>query len=382
MKKRLPFGSLVVGALALVCARPAIATVADDLCGALDDPCVVTGKVVVDPSSTLDFGTRTFRIAEKAKLTWRDDLTIHAGACEFQPKSQVVEDKTSTGTGFLELNCDSTSLLGKIKTKGSGVLAEGDGPHEWGGLISVKGDTLSVIAIDSYGLPGNITLSGKIIAIAKVGAPPGEVRFISNFGNIEVGEKAKMQVKGVESDPSSEIIWFEAGSGTLDIRGKIQAKTKTGAYQMAFEADGNVTVHPKSKIQCKGKGNGAEVGFNSQSGSVTIFGKVQVPAKEPSDGPKIRICAAADATVEEKGFLDASDKSSDGSVIIGAGDVARIQAGAKVFAKHDGDIEVCGGTSGSVSSQAKVDPPPEETGMTGECLSPNSQFIFFLDCNQ
>jgi hypothetical protein len=142
-----------------------------------------------------------------------------------------------------------------------------------------------------------------------------------------------------------------------------------------------VTVHPKAKIMCKGKGTGAEVGFNSQSGSVSIFGKVQIPAKDPSDGPKIRVCAADDATIQEKAFLDASDKSSDGSVIIGAGDMARVRPGAKIFAKHDGDIEVCGGTIASVSG-ATVDPPPEAVGTTGSCLSASSQFNFFLDCNQ
>jgi hypothetical protein len=383
MKPGLPLRFWGVGLLAFVFAHPVWATVADDLCAPIDDPCVLSTVVNVDPSSTLDFGSRTFRIADNAKLIWRTDLTINAGACEFAAKSQVIEHKDSPGTGFLELNCNSTNLLGKITTVGSGVLAEGDGPHVWGGVISAKGPSVNVIAIDSYGSPGDITLSGKIKAVAKTGTPPGEFRFVSNFGNIEVAETAKIALMGAESDPFTELVWFEAGTGKLDIKGAIQAKTKVGAYEMTFEANGPVTLGAKAKISGKGNGTGAKIGFNSQSSSVTFFGKVMAPAKNVGpNGPKIRICAADDVIVAEKSLLDASDKGSGGSIIIGAGDLARVRAGSKVYAKTDGDIEVCGGSSGLVSSSAKVVPAPEAVGQTGACLSPNSQFIFFLDCNQ
>jgi hypothetical protein len=96
----------------------------------------------------------------------------------------------------------------------------------------------------------------------------------------------------------------------------------------------------------------------------------------------VRSCAGNDATIESTAKIDAS-AGFNGSIIVGAFDIARIQAGAKVSSKKEGDIEVCGNTSGSISSNAKVVPEASAVGTYNDagCLSPESQVIFTLDCN-
>jgi hypothetical protein len=371
----------------LLLAPAARATVADDLCNPLDDPCIVSTQVTVDPGSTLDFGGRTFRIAVGASLTWSDDLTIDAGACDFEPGSKLVEDKHSPGTGFLRLNCDSSTLAGDVGTNGAGVLVEGDGPHLLSGKLKAKGDQVGVIAIDSYGLPGDITVTGKMQAKSTVGTPPGEFRLESNFGDIAIGEKARIKMRGVTADPFTEFFIVVAGTGSLTIDGKVDGRAKTGAYAWNLEANGDVVFGPKSKILAKGKETGPEIAINSQGGSVTLRGKILAKASNAgsSDGSKVGICAGNDILVDAKASIDTSTSGSgDGSIILGAFDVARVgtvSVGAKLLSKTDGDIEVCGGTSGSISNSSKVIPDPEAVGTTGDCLSPESGLIFELDCS-
>lgn len=362
------------------------ATTADDLCAPIDDPCVVTGAVTVEAGSTLDFGARTFRVADGAMVVWSADTTVIAAACDFQPKSKVAESRTSTGAGYLSLDCGAATLAGRLATVGSGVIVEGDGPHVVSGQIQAVGDQVNVIAIDSFGMPGDITVTGKYKVKAKLGTPPGEFRMWTTFGDIVIAETAKLKVQGAHADPFSEFFFLQADSGSLTIDGQIDVKQKLGAYAVSFEADGDVTFGPKSKVKGKAKETGAEVAINSQSGSVVVRGKIQVPMSGTvSDGAKINICAAGDILVKDKALLDSSS-GNDGQVILGAGGLARVGelggVGAKVLSKTDGDIEVCGGTAGEITSRSVVIPEADATGMTGECLSPGSGVIFILDCAQ
>jgi hypothetical protein len=365
------------------------ATVADDICGPMVDPCVVTTKITVDPGSILDFGTRTFRIAAGGGVTWSETLEIIAGACEIEVGAALAESNASSGTDFLYLTCTSTTLAGKVSTVGAGIIVEGDGPHLVSGKVQAKGDQVGVIAIDSYGVPGDITITGKMQAKSKVGTPPGEFRLNSNFGDIAIGEKAKIQMKGAVADPFSEYFIVVAGSGTLTIEGQIQAGGKVGGYGWNLEADQDVLLGLKSKIKAGTKETGSEIAINSQSGSVRLQGKIQAKTSDADlgDGSKVHVCAADDILVSGKASIDTSSGSL-GSIIMGAGDLAIVGdlpvfGTIKLFSKDNGDIEVCGGTQGNIiNSRCTVVPDAEVEGMTGDCLSPTSQVFFDLDCNQ
>jgi hypothetical protein len=371
-----------LAALLWLAPAPAGATDADDLCDSLDDPCVVSTTVSVDAGSVLDFDTRTLSLAPSGRIIWRSNLTITAGDCDFAPGSKIVEDKaTSPGTGFLSLNCDQSTLAGAITTVGAGVLVEGDGPHVLSGKIQAKGDQVGVIAVDVYGLPGHITVSGQIKAKAKLGPPPGEFRLVTNFGDVLVAATAKIKLQGLTADPFNEIVWLEAGSGSLTVDGKIDARAKTGAYAFNLEADQATTFGPKAQIKANAKETGAEIAINSQSASVTLRGKINAKVSNASDGARVHVCAADDITVDAA-KIDASDKGFDSSIILGAGDRVRLINKPKLTAKTDGDIELCGNTTGVTGvGTAKIVPDPEAVGKN-ICLSPNSQVIFFLDCNQ
>jgi hypothetical protein len=242
-----------------------------------------------------------------------------------------------------------------------------------------------VIGFDLMGTPGDITVSGTIQAKSKLGTPPGEFRLLSTFGNVTLTETAKVKVKGVTANPFSEFFYFEADSGALTVNGLVDARAKTGAYALNFEANQDVVFGPRSKVVAKAATTGAEIAINSQGADVTLQGKVLAAARAVTsgDGPRVHVCAGDDILVDQKAVIDASSGGFDGSIILGAFDVARVgtvSVGAKLLAKTDGDIEVCGGTSGSISASSTVVPDPEAVG-TGVCLSPTSQVIFFLDCN-
>ena len=374
---------------ALGLAAPALATVADDLCPPATDPCEVSSAVSIDPGSTLDFTGRTLRLLPGAKVEWSGDVTIIAAACDFQASTSVREGSVTPGSHFLNLDCDASTLAGSIKTLGAGIIVDGPGPHVLSGKIQAKGDQVGVIAVDSSGLPGDITLTGSIQAQAKAGTPPGEFRLWSTFGNVVVGEKAKVKLQGTERDLTGQYLFLEADSGTLTMDGSIDARIKNavdGAYHLNFEAQGNVVFGPKSKVSSAAVGYGSTVAINSQGGSVTLRGKITAKAKavDGSHGGRVHVCAADDILVDGKASIDTSSGGFAGSIVLGAGDVARVgtvSIGAKLTSKTDGDIEVCGGTSGSISQSSKVVPDAESVG-SGICLSPTSQVPFFLDCNQ
>jgi len=384
---RIATAALVVGFLT----APAGATAIDDLCAPADDPCVVSGTHVIDPDSTLDLGGRALELAVGAKVSWTSNLTVmNATSCTLQDGSKLQETTEIATTHFLELDCVTATLAGTISTRGAGVLVgvstpgPNDGPFVVSGTIKAQGDQVGVIAIDSYGSPGDITVSGKIQAKSKVGTPPGEFRLITNFGNLVITEKAKIKMNGAVADPFTEFFIVEAGTGTLTIDGSIDARSRSGAYAMNLEGNAAVTFGPKSKITATAKNKGVAMGINSQVSTVTLRGKIQAKARDVSnpDGPKVHVCAGDDVLVEEKSSIDAS-AGFEGSVILGAFDTARVQAGASIASKTDGDIEVCGGTSGSISPSARVSPDPEAVGTysSAGCLSPESQVIFDLDCN-
>jgi hypothetical protein len=381
---------VTVGLALLLYSVPARATDPNDLCAPTDDPCVISSKVTVDPDSTLNFGSRTLSITDQGSLTWSERLTIDAGNCLFAPKSKLVEAKGSSGTGFLILNCNQSTLAGKVTTVGAGVLIgshdpNSDGPHVMSGSITAKGDQVGVIAWDSYRPPGHVTVSGKIIVKSKLGTPPGEFRIVTNWGNILITSKAKIKISAQTADPFSEFFWFETGSGTLTINGKIDARAKDGAYAFNFEADQDVVFGPDSRIKANATGEGAEIVINSQSASVRLQGRIQAKVKNKTDEGTVNICASDDIYVEDRASIDTSDDGFGGSIILGAGDYVEIGSGgkgAKILSKSDGDIEICGNTSGVwIRSSSKIIPEPWAVGIW-ECLSPWSGVIFMLDCDQ
>lgn len=253
------------------------------------------------------------------------------------------------------------------------------------GSITAKGDQVKPIGIDSYGPPGDITVSGKIIVKSKLGTPPGEFRMVTSWGDIVITPEAKIKVSGQTADPFYEYFWLEATSGALTINGKIDARAKDGAYSFSFEADQGVLFGPGSRIKANATGEGAEMAINSQSATVTLQGKIQAKVKDVQDGGKVHICAAEDIYVEDRASIDTCDNSAAGSIIMGAGDYVEIGSGgkgAKLLSKIEGDIEICGNTSGVwIRSSSTVIPEPWAVGIW-ECLSPTSQVFFMLDCYQ
>lgn len=375
-------------ALLVLSTPPAQATTADDLCAATDDPCVVSKTITVDPSATLDFGARTLSIVKRGVLKWSTNLTLTAGNCDFKAKSKIVEVATSPGTGFLWMNCGSSTLAGKITTVGSGVLVEGPGPHVLSGTIYAQGPQVGVIAIDDMGAgpPGGITVTGTIFAKSTTGTPPGEFRLWSDFGNILITKGARITAKGATADPFDNFFLVEAGSGALTLLGHISAGATVGGYEMHFEANEDVLFGPSSIVNGTGKHTGAVIGINSQLGRVALQGQILASvSKLTGQGAGVGICASSDIIIDGGAQITTSDGSSQGSIIIGAGGKVQVGTalkGARLLAKNDGDIEICSGGGNSIATKSVIKPDPNALGSIGECLSPSSPVHFDLDCNQ
>ncbi len=361
--------------------RQATATVADDLCDPLDDPCVIAGSVTLDPGSLLTFGGRAVRLAPDAKVSFSGGLAIHAASCEFLRGSTLAEGTPSDE--LLILGCATSTLDGRISLQGATLLLSGAGPHVLSGQIKVAAAQAGTIGIDSVAAPGHVTISGKIDVKSK-GSLPGEFRVLTNFGNIAVTEKARIKLRAATADPSSEFFFLEAPSGSVTVDGLIDVRAKLGAAALNVEGDQAVVFGPKSKVIARATGTGARIAINSQSASVTLRGKIQAPSKALTggEGSRVRVCAGDDVLVAGRSSIDASTGDHHGSIIIGAFDRATVgeaTAGARLLARTEGDIEVCGGTSGLIRSSSTVIPAPFAVG-SGVCLSPTSGVLFSLDC--
>jgi hypothetical protein len=298
---------------------------------------------------------------------------------------QLVEDPMSPGTGFLELLCAASTLAGKVITAGASILLEGDGPHVISGTVQARGSAVGVFAIDAYGLPGDITVSGKIQTLSRSGRAPGEFRLLSTFGDILITGTAKIKSAGAVADPSSELFFFEAASGSLTIDGTVEARATVGAYAVNLEANRDVAIGSKAKVKAGARGTGAAVGINSQLGNVTLRGRVLARARTVTgDAPRVGICASGDILVDGRAKIDTSATGANGSIVLGAGGAAQVgtaATGASLLSREDGNIEVCGDGGATITPRSRVIPAPEAVG-SGVCLSPSSGISFHLDCTQ
>jgi len=86
-------------ALAAVCARVSLATVASDLCPATADPCVVSSAKTVTPGSTLDLGSRALDVRAGGSLNVSSGLmTILAGSVRVESGGALL-GSSSQATG-------------------------------------------------------------------------------------------------------------------------------------------------------------------------------------------------------------------------------------------------------------------------------------------
>ncbi len=157
---------------------------------------------------------------------------------------------------------------------------------------------------------------------------------------------------------------------------------------MHFEANNIVLFGPSSIVNGTGKHSGAAIGINSQGGKVVLQGQILASvSKITADGPGagVGICASSDIIIDGGAKITTSDGSSQGSIIIGAGGKVQVGTalkGAKLFAKKDGDIEICSRGGNSIATKSVIKPDPNALGSTDDCLSPSSPVYFYLDCNQ
>ncbi len=387
MAHRLAFG---LAALVLLASHPSSAsTLPSDLCPPAHDPCIVTGTRMLGTDEDIDFGDRTL-LFERVKMYWTGNLTLRARRIELSLGDKIIERATTpTSAGMLTLMCDSADIRGDILNVGSGVLMEDfDGVANavnpgstFTGKIQVKDDQQSFIGINSF---GPITFGAKVKTKAKGPTPyPAQFVVVSTVGDVTVTDKAQIKLRRAVADPATELVWLEAPSGTLTVDGLVDARATAGAWAFDFEADGDVGFGPKSKVIATGKNGHAQVGINSQSGSVALHGRVLASSNAQITDPNgIGVCAAGDITVDAAAQL--VEKSGSGGVLVlGAGGqvtVGTAVKGAKVqLNKDSGDVEICGDGGVTIAAASSLVPAPAALG--SGCLSATSPTQFDLDCN-
>src|SRR5262245_51182374 len=241
--------------VAVVSSPPkAFATVANDLCPAATDPCLVTADHVITSDSTLDFGART--VIVKAGKT----LDVGPGVMNFIASGFRLEPKAKLAApgGFI-----SITTTGAVEIQGSGAdFARIDVSDTFGG---------GEVDIEAQGPVG---IGGELVAKGDgVGADGGDI-FISSGADILVTRP--LTGKG-GSDAGGGTITLAAG-GKLDISEAFDASGgEFDGGDIDLSANTNLTITANGDLDMSGgslSGSGGSVELNSNTGNVSFAGRI------------------------------------------------------------------------------------------------------------
>jgi hypothetical protein len=312
-----------LGVLALLAlGRSVGATVANDLCPAAADPCLIAADHTVTSDSTLDFGTRTVMVLPGKSLdVGAGVMNIRAGVFRLQPNGKLLG-----AGGFI-----SVTTTGAIDVQASGSndaridVSDVDG----GGEIDLEAG-------------GAVTIAGLLVAKGDdIEADGGDI-FISSGGDMQV--TAPLTVKG-GSDAGGGTITFIAG-GILDITEPMDASGgEFDGGDIDLTATGNLTVATRADFDITGgslSGSGGSVELLSLNGNVSMGGRILGTAGgSVEEGGGFGGTVDAAAPVGGVAFLDFIDVfGGDGAGAGDGGDVT-VMAGGPITIS--GDIDSRGG---------------------------------------
>ncbi len=290
------------------------ATTADDICGPLEDPCIISSTVDLDADSILDFGSRTFRLAPHGKLRFTGGLALIAGTCDLQAQSGL--QQKSGPSGSVLFTCDAVSLAGKMKLANGTllrVLAAGNVAIP--GKINLKSAENALIEVRAG---GSLNVTGKLQAAASSRGELNELGRLQIFLQGETGAtiaaSALVLGKSYFGTYNEDGLTVRAPAGQVVVDGKLQYTVphshSSGSAIATMRARDGIRVGSTAKITARaggnaGTGNGSStvLSMSSQYGVISLAGRLSIHGRTPADnGGTIGITACGGSVRFEDGF--------------------------------------------------------------------------------
>ncbi len=326
---------LSVAACLLGCVPLARATVADELCTSLADPCVVNTVVTLTPGSAIDLGTRALHLGAQGRLVLSGAVTIDAGPVRLLPGARVLGTGGDFGPSLTLRSAGAITVevagSARARVDVSAALAAG---------------TVMLVAAGDVGIDGDIVTNGS----GQEGS--GGLVDVTAGGSIAV--TGFIEAKG-GSQADGGVIAMHAG-GSIDAA---QVLTAAGGDfgGGSIELDAAVDVVTRQKLDVPGGGISGYGGYVllDAGGSVSVLGVINGPGVGDPDegggsGADIDIRAQQAITLGAvMTITGALPDGEGGSVTLEAG--TNITQTAAIIATGNG-IDGCGG---SVDVQAGRD---------------------------
>jgi cysteine-rich repeat protein len=313
----------------LIHVSPTSATVADELCSAASDPCVVNATVTLTGGSVIDVGSRALHFGSAARVTLGAGLTkFVAGSVRLLPGARITG---SSGSGVVSMDVVSAGSIA-LEANG-GTLSRIDlSSNLISGLIALRAQT-------------GITLAGNLFAEGRATeADGGVIQLLTAAGDVVVSGLSSVRGGGL------------AGGGLIDIdAGGVVSLTNFvdisggdfGGGELDVKAGGDVAVGQDILANGGGlAGDGGSVSIDSK-GSVRLLHTIKAGAVGDADegggtGGDVDIVADGDVVLSAPLQLrGAAPDGEGGSVFIVSG--GSVQQTAMIDIGSTG-IDSCGGS--------------------------------------
>jgi hypothetical protein len=341
-------------ACVLICSTASSATTVDDLCAPQDDPCVVTGTVLVDDGSTID--------ARQRELEVRGRLDVGSGTMTLLARSLVVDGRLdaaggSAPGGTIVVLAGAVRVSGSIDAEGApggSVVLGSFGDLEFGGSAN-----LDHLGEDEGGgdltLTGtNVTFAGSVLSRGGANASGGDVTVTARGdllfdGSIDLGGGDGGSVDFTAGDDGGGDLTIGAGA---NIQSNATGKGCDGG-DVDLTADGAVSI--AGRINANGRGGDDDTGGGSGGTlSVDATGDVIVPSSgarmsftgATPDGSGGDVEMFSGASVSLRGVIDVHAGGGDsdgGSLSIDAEGAVNLQGNVLASGDGGGDVDVSSG---------------------------------------
>ena len=353
--------------LALVAARAASASTADDICPPVVDPCVVASAKSVSPNSTLDFGGRQLNVTPLGSITTgAGQLKILAGSVRLQTHASIIGVPSTTAAANISIMTTGdirieTGVNGDAQIDSSDAATPGEIDLMAHGNIVIDGNVNSDQTSDTNFSAGsgtiNITADGNVTVSASASVTTrGGANGVGGELTIQAGGAASIggvlradanyggdiEVDALNGDISSTGSYNASGGGLSGDGGSVfmtASRNMTLSGQMVLSGVGD---------DVNGGGSGGDVDIEATAGTLTMNAIIDNHGSPP-DGSAGDTDTTAGVDYIHGGSIVGTDSGLDGD-----GGNVTVTAGRQ--ANFTGDINISGGfdTDGGIFVQGST----------------------------
>jgi hypothetical protein len=362
-----PWAAIV---LAVLGALPSAATVADDLCAATADPCIVSQVILATPNSVIDVGQRELQILGSGGIQVRSGGLTLRGRRIATFASALLRTSGSTRSdpaAPLIIEADDVALSGEIDVRGSpagavditattAILLSGrlrgrpEASSESASSVTLDAPTVVLAAAveldggsDDFG--GDLTVAGDSITVTGSidvrGGDGGTVDLTANESMV-VTAAASIAADATTTSGSGGEISLQS-DGVLEVAGLLSANGRNGLVDgggdggsISLGGDERVSLPATTGlVQALGgapDGSGGDIEVVSLFGPIDIRGSVNASG-DTSNSLGGTVDVSADTTFDLSGSLAARGAGGGGGAIeVEAGGAAVIHGTAVIDA--------------------------------------------------